>query len=186
MKLIIVALCIALLACGTYAKSFNNHVNQNTFMGYEIEISEDEPVANETWVDFYYGIILGWQTQQKVPGQCHTDTTAFYTSLNATVDILLRSYLPSNWFNFADRVRINIDSLSKKLQSCQVHSILTKLQRIVTANGIIETAARLLTQVGSLQNYFSRFSLNLADGNMTVAGTQVGLMSSIIVGVTVN
>ena len=186
MKLIFVALCIALLASGTYAKSFNNHVRQNSFMGFEMEVSEDEPALNETWGDFYYGIILGWQTQQKVPGQCHTDTTAFYTSINATIHILLRSYLPSNWFNFADRVRINIDSLSKKLQSCQVHSILTKLQRIVTVDGIIETGARLLTQVGSLKTYFNKLSANLADGNMTVAGTQLGLMSSIIVGVTVN
>ena len=76
MKLIFVALCIALLASGTYAKSFNNHVRQNSFMGFEMEVSEDEPALNETWGDFYYGIILGWQTQQKRAGHWRYRPTA--------------------------------------------------------------------------------------------------------------
>ena len=55
-----------------------------------------------------------------------------------------------------------------------------------TSNGIIETMARLLTQIAFLQNYLTKFTTSFAAGNYTVAGTQIGLLSSAIIGVTVN
>jgi hypothetical protein len=187
MKIAVLTLLIVLFACSAYGRAFNNYVRKDTY-GADMELQwRDDPIeVNETWIDFYFGLILGWQTQQKVPGQCYTDTVSYYKSLNLTLEMLLVSYLPAYWFNFLDRIRINIDSYSKSLQSCQVHSILLKLQRIVTMDGIIETAARLLTQVAFLKSYFELFTTNFADGNMTVAGTQLGKLSSAIIGVTVN
>ena len=186
MKLIILSLCLIIMISASNARSFNTYYRNEKFGNEAINVAEDDPVVNETWADFYFGMILGWQTQQINPGQCHRDTASYWTSLNDTLNILLVAWKPSFWFNFLDRIRINIDSYSKSLQSCQVHTVLTKLQRIVTVDGLIETAARLLTQVAFLGRYWTSFLENLFDGNMTDSGIQLGLLFSSITGVTVN
>ena len=183
MKVIICVIAI-LLVLSVQARSFNNHNREKTLDNSES--SRPNNLKEETYIDFYFGTILGWQTQQTETGQCYADTIAFYTSLNSTLNILYHSYLPSYWFNLLDRFRINIDNYSNSLHSCQVHSILTKLQRILTQDGIVETAARLLTQIAILQIYFNNFTTEFAQGNLYDSGMNFGKLSSAIVGVTVN
>ena len=189
MKVLILALFVLLIA-GASARSYNTYTRTNHFNGAEgIKIEQEDTLQasdNQTLVDFYFGLILGWQTQQSLPGQCHADNKAFFKSLNDTLHTFMKAFLPSVWFNFLDRIRINIDTLSKGLQSCQVHSILTKLQRMVTMDGIIETAARLMTQIAFLQGYVTKFITFFNNGELQNAGIQVGLLSSAIIGVTVN
>ena len=185
MKIAIFCLFAAVLLCTANARSFNTFVRENQYAGAEaIKFQEEE--NNETFADLYFGIILGWQVRQDTPGQCYDDTLAFWQTMNRTLRSALTAFLPQNWFNFLDNIRVNIDSFAKSLQSCQTHTILTKLQRLVTMNGIIETAARLLTQIPFLQGYVSNFFAYLGDGNMTDAGIQLGLLSSAIIGTTVN
>ena len=181
-----VRICVIaiLLVLSVQARSFNNH-NREKILDHS-ESSRPNNLKEETYIDFYFGTILGWQTQQTETGQCYADTIAFYTSLNSTLNILYHSYLPSYWFNLLDRFRINIDNYSNSLHSCQVHSILTKLQRILTQDGIVETAARLLTQIAILQIYFNNFTTEFAQGNLYDSGMNFGKLSSAIVGVTVN
>eukprot|EP00343_Euplotes_focardii_P000996 CAMPEP_0205804342 /NCGR_PEP_ID=MMETSP0205-20121125/7236_1 /ASSEMBLY_ACC=CAM_ASM_000278 /TAXON_ID=36767 /ORGANISM="Euplotes focardii, Strain TN1" /LENGTH=47 /DNA_ID= /DNA_START= /DNA_END= /DNA_ORIENTATION= len=46
--------------------------------------------------------------------------------------------------------------------------------------------ARLLTQIAYLQGYFTNFVEFFGKGEMTSAGTQIGLLASAVIGVTVN
>ena len=187
MKVVLFALLVVLLAYGANARAFNNYVREDTYGKVKLmTVSEDPVVRNETWVDFYYGFILGWQTQQRVSGQCYADSANFYKTINDTFAMLMNAYLPSFWFNLLDRIRINIDAYSKSLQSCQLHAILNKLQRMFSADGLIETMARLLTQIAFLKGYMDNFTNFLAAGNMTDAGVQLGKLTSAIIGVTVN
>ncbi|CAI2381761.1 unnamed protein product [Moneuplotes crassus] len=142
--------------------------------------------ADQGFWDFHLGFILGWQTQQSRPGQCYNDNLAFVSSLSDTWVTFQRAYRPDTWFNFLDRIRINIDSLSKGLQSCQMHSILTKMERIVTTEGLLEVSARLISQIVMLQNNIANFMNYVNAGELRSAGTEMGKFFSAVVGVTVN
>ena len=181
MKVILFAILFCMIA-STNARSFSTYSRLNPEETQVSTLTADP----ETVFDFYLGLIFGWQTQQTIPGQCHADNLAFFNSLGDTWLTFLRAYRPDTWFNFLDRIRINIDTMSKALQSCQIHSILTKLERIVTFDGLVETGARLITQITFLQGYMNQFSTHIAAGEMRLAGVQIGLLMSAIIGVTVN
>ena len=185
MRITTLILALSLVTMAVSARSFNNYQREEASAGLATPGLMEDP-SSETLADFYFGLILGWQTQQVRRGQCYMDNQNFFRTLNDTYQMILIAFLPANWFNFIDRIRINIDSFSKSLSSCQMHSILVRLERMLTLNGMIETMARLLTQVPFLQGYLDSFYSNLAVGNMTMAGTQLGRFSSAVVGISVN
>ena len=174
---------LVLLIAGTSARSYNTYSETNNF---QIPAEASENRDPEPWSNLYFGIILGWQTQQALPGQWFNNNKAFISSLNDTLYTFFKAYLPAYWVNFLDRIRINIDNLSKVLQSCQIHTILEKLKVMSTWNGAIEALARILTQAGYLTDYFNQFMTHYEAGELTLAGVQVGILTSAIVGVTVN
>ena len=116
MKILLIVSIIVIISWSAAGKSFNNSIkeklNHQPIMAYR-----DSNGTNETLVNFYFGVILGWQTQQNIPGQCYKDTANFYVTLNDTLNVLLIAYLPNNWFHLLDRIRVNIDAYSKSLQS---------------------------------------------------------------------
>ncbi|CAI2384614.1 unnamed protein product [Moneuplotes crassus] len=169
------------LIVGINARSFNNYSRTNPEKTNAMNLKAEEGFAH-----FYFGWIRGWQTQQLQAGQCYHDNNAFFFSLNDTFTTFLHAYRPDIWFNFLDRIRINIDNFAKLLQSCQVHSILLKVERIVTQEGFIEISARLITQIVFLQNNIQAFQNHLAAGEFELAGVELGKFVSAVVGVTVN
>ncbi|CAI2381603.1 unnamed protein product [Moneuplotes crassus] len=180
MKVALLAFLIILVAA-VNARSFNTYSRTSPLLSKISQLN-----AEQTPFDFYRGFILGWQTQQSQPGQCYNDNGAFFSSLNDTWTTFKRAYRPDTWFNFLDRIRINIDNFAKSLQSCQMHSILTKMERIVTSEGILEVSARLISQIVFLQNNIQVFMDSLATGEYRTAGIEGGKFLSAIIGVTVN
>ena len=97
-KILLIALALVIICWSASGKSFNNSVKEK--LNHEAFITYGNSTSNETYIDLYYGVILGWQTQQTIPGQCYKDTYNFYVTLNDTLNILFIAYLPTNCLKY--------------------------------------------------------------------------------------
>ena len=61
-------------------------------------------------------------------------------------------YKVANWFNFLDRLRIDLVDYNALQTQCQFYNILGELKGIFTLDGLIGLFSRLLPQAFILQN----------------------------------
>ena len=87
------------------------------------------------------------QTNQNFEGACWTQVQVFEASVHTTFEELLIMYKPANWFNFLDRLRIDLVDYNALQVQCQFYNILGELKTIFTIDGLIGLFSRMLPQV---------------------------------------
>ena len=63
-------------------------------------------VNSLTIYKFTYGFIMGMQATSQFPGACVQQFDVMIRDVNTTYNEVFTAYLPWNWFNFLDRLRI--------------------------------------------------------------------------------
>ena len=94
------------------------------------------------------------QANTQFQGACWTQIAQFGNDLNMTYNEFFQMYLPMNWFNFADRLRINLVDFASLQQQCQVFNILGSFKVLFTLDGFFGLFARLIPQAFILKTQF--------------------------------
>ena len=96
--------------------------------------------------NFTYGFIRGMQATSQFQGACQTQFDIFLIDIQTTAQEALTAYLPWNFFNFMDRLRIDLVDYSTLQQQCQFYNILGSFKTMMSLDGIMALFSRLLPQ----------------------------------------
>lgn len=112
---------------------------------------------------FMYGVIRGMQAQTQFEGQCWNTVEALLVSFNQTKDEIKIAYLPQNWFNLLDRLRINLYNYSLVQIDCQFYYMLGALKTLMTIEGISALVARAVPQALFFKTIFESIQAYYAE-----------------------
>ena len=126
------------------------------------------------------------QANPTFEGACWTQIQVFGQSLNTTVQEALVMYLPANWFNFIDRLRIDLVDFNAMQVQCQIYNILGELKVIFSVDGLIGLFSRIVPQAFIFRGEIEKFQTFFAEGDYIQAATIIGTLSRNIIGQPVN
>ena len=86
------------------------------------------------------------QATSQFQGACATQFDIILNDVNTTMNEALTAYLPWNWFNFIDRLRIDLVDYSTLQQQCQFYNILGAIKQMMSLDGLMGLFSRLLPQ----------------------------------------
>ncbi len=92
------------------------------------------------------------QANSQFQGSCWTGVATLGNDLNTTYQEAFTMYLPQNWFNFLDRLRIDLVDFATVQQQCQVYNILGALKNMFSLDGFFGLFSRLIPQAFILKD----------------------------------
>ncbi len=135
---------------------------------------------------FTYGFIRGMQAQTQFEGQCWNSVEVFLVSIESTKEEFTVAYLPQNWFNLLDRFRVNLVDWSIIQTDCQVYYLLGAVKTLLTLEGFSALIARAVPQSLFFSTIFQNIQTYYDEGNWVQLGVEVGGLTKIILGQSVN
>ena len=145
-------------------------------------------VTNETttFYNFTYGFVRGMQANNMFQGACQSQIDTLTASLSVTAQEALTAFLPKNWFNFLDRLRVDLNYYAALQQQCQFYNLLEILKGLFTLEGLFSLVSRLVPQSFFLKTQFETIMKFLGENDYYEAGKEIGNLVKNILGQPVN